>query len=190
MNSNIEKTERQSFVGKTLDTDFDEHTFINCDFSSASLETSSFNDCIFRHCVFSLTRIADCSLRGVRFDNCKLVGVDFWKANRLALDISFKDCKIATCDFSKLPMKKATFADCEVTDCTFDSTDLREADFGGSSLSGTSFINCNLEEADFSHARGYGINPTSNKMKGSKFALPDAVTLLLSFGVKIDGWGK
>ena len=76
--------------------------------------------------------------------------------------------------------------DCRAHDADFQEVDLTSADFSQSDFQGTLFNNCNLSKADFRSSRNYQIDPRTNKVKAAKFSLPEAIGLLLGFGIILD----
>lgn len=74
--------------------------------------------------------------------------------------------------------------------CIFDETDFAESDvsecnFRGSDFKGARFVDTNLQKADFQHAINYQIDPLTNKLKGAKFSLPEAIGMLTGLGIVI-----
>ena len=65
----------------------------------------------------------------------------------------------------------------------FREADLSETDFDGTDLSESLFLNTNLTEADFVGAMNYDISPEKNKLKGAKFSLPEAMSLLFNLDI-------
>jgi fluoroquinolone resistance protein len=60
------------------------------------------------------------------------------------------------------------------------------SDFSGSLLTGASFTKSDLSKADFRTAKDYFIDPSFTKIKGAKFALPEALALLTALGAEVD----
>jgi uncharacterized protein YjbI with pentapeptide repeats len=108
------------------------------------------------------------------------------EVNHFLLDWSFEKCKIELCNFGGLKMKKSRFYECIIFDSDFIDAQLSEADFSLSDLQGCVFRNTNLEGANFSGAKHYYIDPAQNKLKKAKFSMPEAMNLLIPFGMEID----
>jgi len=62
----------------------------------------------------------------------------------------------------------------------FREADLAKTNFDGTDLSESLFLNTNLSKADFSGAKNYAISPEKNTLKGAKFSLPEAMSLLFN----------
>ena len=74
--------------------------------------------------------------------------------------------------------------DCSAVEVDFREADLSRADFSGTDLSNSLFSKTDLSGADFSQARNYHLDPGQNKLKGAKFSLPEAMSLL--YAMEID----
>lgn len=179
--------------------------FSSQDFSETSLAEFSFFDCRFEHCVFinslwnktkfnasqfkncniSFVKAEGCFLQDVLFDQCKIVGVEFFKCDKTFFAINIKESVVSTCNFSDLTMKRASFHKSQIKDCFFINTQLVEADFTNTDLQGTVFHKSNLNKSDFSGAINYSINLQSNTVKNAKFSYPEVMGLLKSFDIII-----
>jgi fluoroquinolone resistance protein len=163
--------------------------FTKCKFSHCDLTGLHFDGildaCLFQDCNLSLTSFESAKLQGVSFLNSKLVGVDFTRCHTLGLVLSFKDCLITSCNFNFIALKKTSFCNCQLQETDFVGTDLQESNFTNAVLRAVTFHNTNLTKADFTGAQGYLINPLTNSIKGAKFALPEAVSLLECMGVNL-----
>ncbi len=69
---------------------------------------------------------------------------------------------------------------------SFLEANLTSAMFVRCDLSKTIFERSNLEKADFTSSRNYSINPETNKLKKTKFSLPDVVGLLDNLDIIIE----
>lgn len=180
----VVKTE--NFAKKNLNgSSFIECTFESCDFSESMLQNAKFYLCTFVNCNLSLTKLGGCRFQDVKFIACKIVGGEFFKCDKVFFSASFKNCIMQYCNFSDLNMKRASFSGSRLKDGHFTNTVLVETDFDGVDLAGTIFHNCDLSKADFSKASQYNIDPQTNKIKGAKFSLPEAMGLLRGFEITI-----
>ena len=159
--------------------------FLNCQFSGVDFTASDFTDCVFDHCEINLPILNNVGLKSASFKNCKLIGVDFSRCNASFLNLSFEDCLIDTCNFSGLKLKATPFPRCIIRETRFVESFLEEACFDGSDMEDTVFHQCNLQKASFVNARNYWIDPTTNKLKGATFSLPEAISLLAGLGIKL-----
>jgi len=83
-------------------------------------------------------------------------------------------------------MKRFVFTESTLKECHFTNSLLSEANFVRCNLVGTIFHNCDLTQADFSYAVSYAIDPRTNKLKGAKFTLPEAINLLQGFEIILE----
>lgn len=172
----------QNIAGK----EFFNCEFYKCDFSGCDSSGAVFNKCRFTGCNLSNIRVGNCSFKGVNFENCKLLGILFNEINQFMLDWSFNNCLIEFCNFDGLKMKNSRFLRCNIRESDFTNAYLAKSDFGYSDLELSVIRNANLEGANFIGAKNYYINPTQNKLKGAKFSLPEALSLLAAFEIKIE----
>jgi uncharacterized protein YjbI with pentapeptide repeats len=119
------------------------------------------------------------------FTDCKIVGVDFYKCEKMFFSANFKNSLLQYCNFSDLNMSRSSFFGSALKDSHFTNTILKEADFRNVDLLGTIFHNCDMSNADFTGATQYGIDPRTNKIKKAKFSFPEAAGLLQAFDVII-----
>lgn len=169
---------------ETQETDFTDCRFVECDVSG--LHFSGILDrCMFEECNLSLTSFEKAKLQGVKFVKCKLQGIDFTRCNDLGLSVGFNECLIRSCNFNFMELKKTEFQHCEISETDFVGCDLTQSSFAHSVLHSVTFHETKLGKADFTDAQGYNINPLTNDIKGAKFSLPEAVSLLHSMGIKL-----
>ncbi len=157
--------------------------FERCDFSQANLSGCRFVDCTFSFCNLANSIMRATALRSVVFSESKLLGVDFSLVDQVMLEVSFDKCDLSYGAFSRLDLRAVKLLNSNLLEAQFESCNMIAADFSGSTLEGTSFANCDLTKADFSDAEGYCFDPRLNKIKGAKFSLPEAVTLLKAFDI-------
>ena len=126
-----------------------------------------------------------CRLQDVYFEDCKIVGVEFFKCERRFFSIKAKSSFLQYCNFADLNMKHASFHGCKLKECFFTDTSLIEADFTDTDLQGTIFHNSDLSKADFCGSKNYEIDLRANKVKKAKFSFPEAIGLLRGFEIEI-----
>ena len=85
-----------------------------------------------------------------------------------------------------LKLRNLSIIECEIYEVDFTECDLYGTDFTKSDLNGSRFQNTNLENCNFSDAINYNINPNENKIKGSKFSIPDVLNLLNPFKIHLN----
>ena len=169
---------------------FHECTFLHCTFSDMIFRNCRFVHTTFEACDLSLLQVPASSFAFTEFKNSKLIGIDWtqasWPKNDLGQPLTFEDCALSHSTFIGLNLKGI-----HIKNCVAKEADLREADLTGANFDGTAFAAClfgntNLMEADFRGARNYPINPSENKMKGAKFSLPEAMSLLYGLDIELE----
>jgi len=166
--------------------EFTKCVFEKCDFSGCKFSGTLFVECVFLNCNLTNIKIDDSGFRGVKFDNCKLLGVVFAEINTFIVDLAFNKCSIELCDFNRLSAKKSKFIECAIIETDFVDTNLSGSDFSGSDLRASKFLNTNFEKVDFRGAKNYYIDPTHNKLKGAVFSFPEVLGVLEVFGIKTE----
>ncbi len=161
--------------------------YVDCNFERCSFGATTFRKCRFVSCTFdacdlSNSKWADSSLIGVRFEECKVIGIDWtaaaWPAVALRDAVAFTESAINHCTFLGLRLPGLKITDCVAREADFRDADLSESDFSGTDLTGSLFSATNLVRADFSAARNYRIPPTENRLAGAKFSMPEAISFL------------
>jgi len=174
------------FTKETLKVDeYDNCSFIDCDFSNSTVNNIVFFECEFITCNLSLCKTQNTAFKDVKFENCKLLGIDFSECNPFLLVLNFDNCFMNLSSFYKLKLKMRTFKNCS----------LQEVDFSGSDLSNSKFINCDLKSAvfdrtilvktNFTSATNYNIDPENNKIKGALFSKDGLIGLLGKYKINI-----
>lgn len=160
------------------DKTFETCEFKNCDLSELSMHNTHFSDCSFIECNISLIDALNTRFSDVQFSSCKISGFNFTKVNAFLLHIDFNDCLLSYCTFSSLKLDKSKFTCCKINNCDFYDSSLVNADFSNSNFKDTIFDNTNLTKANFTDAKGYNINPQTNKIAKAIFTMPDVINLL------------
>jgi uncharacterized protein YjbI with pentapeptide repeats len=148
--------------------DYENCTFLNCDFNAGNLSGINFINCEFKHCNLSLAKLNQSSFRNVKFESCKLLGLHFEHCNDFLFEVNFENCMLNLSSFYKLKMKKAKFIQCEMHEVDFTNTDLSGAIFDDCDLMNSIFEQTNLEKADLRGAHHFSIDPELNKIKKAK----------------------
>jgi fluoroquinolone resistance protein len=189
----IEGTELE---GETLnepsleDLTLDQKVFINCTFVNANwmeatLRRCLFENCVFRGCDMTMMSPYDTSFREVRFERCKLMGIDWTKAHQLTFQADFDECALNHCSFDGMPLRELSITNCRALEVVFTEADLTGADLSGTDLSGSVFLHTILEQVDLSSASHYTIDPITNKLRDTKLSLEGALRSLALLGVRV-----
>jgi len=163
-------------------SEFYDCTFVRCSLVESTLRNCRFVNCAFQHCDLSLVQVAGSTFTSSRFEDSKIIGVDWtlaaWPATGLGSRIGFFDSAISHSTFIGLSLRGIEIKSCVATGVDFREADLTQADFTGTDLSESLFGRTNLTEADLSRACNYTIDPGQNSLTRAKFSLPEAMSLL------------
>ncbi len=159
--------------------------FRQCDFSNHDFSDFNFIDCEFVECDLSSAKITRTGFKEVRFDHCKLQGLQFCYASDFLFQIDCENSNLRAASFYQMNLKKQSFANCEMEDVDFVEADLTEAKLLACKLKGTLFEMTNLSGADFTGSSGFDIDPEKNRLKGAKFSINALPGLLIKHQIKI-----
>lgn len=178
----------ESLVQATLvSNEFHNCTFVECAFAEAVFRSCRFVDCTFRQCDLSLIQVPDSAFSTTRFEESRVIGIDWtlanWGAIRLGMPIAFYKCVISYAIFIGLHLRGIEVKDCTAVEVDFREADLSQANFAGTDLSQSLFFNTDLTEANFRGARNYQIAPGQNVIAQAKFSMPEALSLLYNLNI-------
>jgi len=193
----------------TSENDFSENTFHDLDMTGERVKFATFLDCIFERCslieaVFQSCRFVgcvfkecDCTLMqapnstfaGSRFENTKLIGVNWsqsdWPDHGIGEPLIFKKCSLNHSTFLGVTLGAVKMRGCEAVNVDFREADISGADFSFTDLKESLFQSTDLRGVDFRHARNYHIDPSQNKIAQARFSLPEAMALLYSMDIEL-----
>ena len=183
----------ETFSGLTLagpeprNRRFEDCRFVDCRISGSAFRVGSFLHCSFESSDLSNWDVEGLRFVDVRFKSSKLIGFIWTSVKPDPLtSVGFVECALDYSDFSRFRLKDGMLKGCSVREVNFERADLQGVDCRDSDFSGSTFSNTNLTKADFRGARGYGIDARTNRLKGAKFSLPDALGLLEALEVKVE----
>ena len=133
-----------------------------------------------------MCKIDGTAIDGVRFESCKLTGIDFTEASEYNFAPDFSECLLDSCVFYDNTLNHSQFLDTTLRNTDFSNCRLKEADFSGARFQSSQFLGCIMDGADFRTAAGYTIDPTANKLGTAHFSLPEAASFLKFIGVHLD----
>jgi uncharacterized protein YjbI with pentapeptide repeats len=162
-------------------------TFVDCSFLEAAFVACRFVDCDFVRCDLSLCRVEDCSFTSVKFIDSQVIGVNWteasWPARGLFNAIGFERCALSHSTFIGLGLRRVEMVDCLAHNTDFAEADLTQANCAGTDFEGSRFLHTDLTEADFTRATNYAIAPNLNVLRRTRFALPEAMSLLYGLDI-------
>jgi fluoroquinolone resistance protein len=172
-------------IEKLMKAEYENCKFIACQFNESHLSGLIFYECIFQDCDLSLCHVRNTSVKDIKFENCKLLGVRFEECNPFLLSLSFEGCNLSLSSFYKLSLKKTLFLNCNLKETDFTECNLNLASFDSSNLLGAIFKNTNLEKTDFRTAQNYAIDPEENLLKKTKFSKTGLEGLLQKYSLDL-----
>lgn len=188
--------QERSFEGLKLDrlriedSSFLDCNFLHCSLAEAILDSCRFQRCTFIGCDLSLVEVTGTMLVTVRFEESKLVGVNWTRTvssqPALGKPLSFMNSILNYGTFIGMKIEGLQVIECVAQNVDFRESDLTAASFAGSDLEGSLFLNTILEAADLRSARNYVIDPANNTLTGARFALPEAMSLLYALDIRLD----
>jgi len=169
------------------DVEFEECQFDECNFLKASFENCNFINCIFKNSDLSLIKLINSSFDEIKFEDCKLIGVDWTKIKQKILPtiIQFDSCKIDLSSFFGLKLENFTLTNSSAKEVDFREATLLEANFNNTDLEETLFHQTNLRKTNFIGASHYQINFNNNKIEKATFSIPEVLNLLKPLKIKI-----
>jgi uncharacterized protein YjbI with pentapeptide repeats len=181
-----EELKNIDFNKVSLDQEYDNCQFVNCNFSEVDVSNIKFIDCQFKACNFSQTKWYHTSIQVCEFTDCKMLGIDFSNVNEFLLKMSFHHCQLNLSSFYALKLKSTPFINCQLNEVDFVETDLSKVNFSGSNLKDATFDQTILSEADFRTAESFSIDPTKNRIRNAKFRKDNVLGLLDGLGILIE----
>ncbi len=180
----INQSFEKSFPKKgTNDTQFEDCTFRNCDFTEISTSGCNFTNTVFEDCNFSMVKFVSIRLDEVHFVGCKMVGSDFSTIKDFLFSANFTNCILDYAAFMKKKNKKCRFENCSLKGADFSEADLTGSTFDDCDLSNAVFIDTTLTGVNFTTAFNFTIDPERNLLRKAKFSTQGLVGLLTTYGI-------
>jgi uncharacterized protein YjbI with pentapeptide repeats len=176
--------------GTVEDNQFIGCTFSHCRFTQTVFMNCRFRECIFQDCELQVVRFPRSSFSMAEFQDCSTIGINWseaeWPSRPLLNLIHFNGCVLNYSTFIGLSLPGIRIKNCQALDVDFSEAGLNGADFSDTDLSRSRFQHTDLTVADFRSARNYTLSPTENKLKGARFTLPEAMSLLYGLDIILD----
>ena len=168
------------------EVEFENCTFINCNFSGIDLSDVIFYESKFLDCDLSNVKLLNTAFQEVTFKNCKLLGLRFDECKPFLLAFSFDSCTLNYSSFYQLKIPKTTFKGSNLLEVDFTEADLQYSNFDVCDLSGALFNNTILENTDFRDSRNFNIHPEANYIRNAKFSSESLLGLLFKYEIYVD----
>ena len=142
-------------------------------------------ECEFVECDLSNAKIVGVAFRDVKFNHCKLLGLDFDGCHSFGFEVAFDHCLLSHSSFFKVGLNNSSFMDCELVGVDFTEAILKKSTMTGCDLNQAIFDRTHLEQADIQESFNFFIDPEINYIKGLKVSAQSISGFLLKFGLKI-----
>ena len=174
---------------KITKAEFETCTFVSCDFSETFFYGCRFIECTFINCNLSLMKLTSSKLSDLRFDSCKMIGIDWtmadWKSLLTPEPLRFKECILNDSNFFGLNLDELVMRECRAHEVDFRNASLQRASFKETDFKGALFESTQLQEANFIEAQNTHINLYKNKLQGAIFSRYEALYLLEAMGIEL-----
>ena len=130
---------------------FDACTFHGVNWSEKDLRGARFENCTWVDCDLSNIRTLGLGLQIVRFEACKLVGVNFSLCNELGLNIHFEGCILDAANFEGTDLRQVSWNGGRAREVDFTGANCEKVVFEGLDLAGASFERTRLGASRFSN---------------------------------------
>src|SRR5690554_96272 len=169
--------------------EFEDCQFVDCNFSQTEFKHCKFVNCEFVRCNLSLTKIPLSRFTEVTFRECKMVGIDWtraqWSSYQFHSELKFYKCILNDSSFFGLELHEVVMEECKAHDVDFRDTKLNGASLTYTDFSNSLFGRTNLSGADLSEATNYSIDVLENNLNKATFSRYEALSLLDSLGIKL-----
>lgn len=169
---------------------FENCSFINCILDNSQIKKCTFLECDFKSCSINLVKLTGSSFMDTEFKDCKMQGINWTEITFpyviLTSPVFFNTCDISYSSFYELKLPGISILECKAHDADFRSADLSNSDLSGTDFQNAEFNHTNLKDADFRSSVNYRLDPTSNNIINARFSLPEVISLLAAFKIKID----
>lgn len=166
--------------------EYENTSFIHCDFTNARLNGVEFIDCIFENCNFSNASFDATALKNCIFKDCKMLGVSFSQTRDFGFEIHLKNCNLSFASFDKKKIYKSTFHQCNMEGVNFTQADLSKSKIAHCNFLDALFSNTNLSGVDFRTNTNFLIHPEANNIKKARFQSQDLHRLLAGYNILVD----
>ena len=131
------------------------------------------------------TRIGESAFRTVKFERCKLMGVDWSEARQLTFQAKFVDSVLSFGVFVGMNLGSIVITGCTVEEADFSDADMRKTTVSRSDFVRSQFLGTNLRGVDLSTCVNALIDPRETKVRKTKVSLEDGLACLSLFGLEI-----
>lgn len=166
--------------------EYENCSFISCNFSNSDLSHINFIECEFEGCDLSMATLFHTGFREAKFTDCKMLGLRFENCDTLLFSAGFVRCTLNHSSFYRLKLKNTSFEECNLQDADFTETDLSGASLSQCDLLGATFENTALEKTDLRTAYNFSIDPEGSRITKAKFSTANIIGLLRKYDIEVE----
>ncbi len=163
---------------------FEKCSFEKCVFTGARFTESTFTDCVFDGCELSMIRVDGSTFQGVRFVNCRAMGIHWNAAAPMTFSVRFEKSRLDNSVFAGLKLKSLVVEESTANGVDWSKCDLTGAKFPRSDLRGAILTGAVIRKAEFLDAEGFRFD-SSSKAGQTKVNLATAAQALADLGLLV-----
>jgi hypothetical protein len=133
--------------------------------------------------------VGDCEFSNNLVEDSKAMGINWAEMRvptvRVYCPVEFNGCNINYSSFMALDLREIQIVGCEAREVNFSEANMSQSNLSDSDFANSIFNGTNLSGANFTHSVNYYIDIFRNPVKGAKFSIPEAISLLSSLEIEI-----
>lgn len=161
-------------------------TFTNCDLNKTDLSHINFIECEFTSCNLSNCSVGNTSFKSVVFNDCKLLGIDFFNCNQFLFQILVNSSTLDFSSFYQMDLRKCSFENSSLNSVDLSNANLEKCTLTENNFSHAIFNQTNLSQANFSKSYNFVINPALNNINQATFDKESILGLLSKYQLNIN----
>lgn len=165
--------------------EFEQVTFVECRFEGVAFVGCSLSNCRFVDCELTTVKLGGSTFNEVRFERCRMMGINFTDLARVILDVGFRECLMDYACFAGMQLSRTEFIDCRLRDADFSNAQLERTVFGGSDLAKANFNHAALLRADLRGAENLSFDPTLVRLGRTRIDLDALVAIGAQLGLDV-----
>ena len=172
-----------------IEADFQGCTFVSADLHETLIRSSRFVECRFERCDLSLWHPVDSTFGGSRFEDCRMLGIDWtlavWPRVPLYDPNTFVRCDMSMGTFANLDLVEVTFEECRLREVSYRETRLSRGRFDNSDCLGADFFGADLTGAGLVGVDGLAVDPRVTRLEGATVDGATGAAILNLLGINL-----
>ena len=174
---------------EVVDAEFRGCTFAGADLHGVLVRSSRFIECHFERCDLSLWRPVDSLFGASRFEDCRMLGIDWtlavWPRVPLHGPNVFVRCEMSMGTFANLDLGPVTFEECRLRDVSYRETRMDGGRLDRSDCLGADFHGADLTGAGLVGVDGLAVDPRVTKLEGASVDGVAGAAILDMLGINL-----